>query len=396
MAWTLVLALFSVALVGQLTAIPFDDRLFGALLMEDGESGAEADEPKMTTFQLPTDLKPTGYEIHVEPDLPKAEFSGQAKITVQVEIATSNIVLNAKYIEVGNESVRVTRINKRRPINHHVTNVTFDDPNEQMIISLAEPLVRNGVYVVEIAYTGILGKDMMGFYLSKYRANGKDKLLASTQFEATGARRAFPCFDQPNYKVPFIINITRENHLTAISNMPLKHSIVGSTKTTDTFIKSPNMPTYLVGFSVFEFDKLSTKDETFRVWGREDVIQKQGKYIFEKGPLILNKLSEYMGIDYYTIMPKMDLVAVPDFDAGAMENWGMTTYREIYILNCNHHTTTRSMQSSVTVVTHEFSHQWFGDLVTPVSWDYAWLNEAFARKFQYSATALVRPGDNVA
>ncbi|KAL1453306.1 hypothetical protein WDU94_007455 [Cyamophila willieti] len=149
------------------------------------------------------------------------------------------------------------------------------------------------------------------------------------------------------------------------------------------------MPTYLVGFSVFEFDKLSTKDETFRVWGREDVIQKQGKYIFEKGPLILNKLSEYMGIDYYTIMPKMDLVAVPDFDAGAMENWGMTTYRENYIFFDKDQCSAPVYISGLSLVSHVFSHHWFGSIVTAMKWDYAWLNEAFGRYYEFFGLDLV-------
>uniref|UniRef100_A0A8D8VIK1 Aminopeptidase N n=1 Tax=Cacopsylla melanoneura TaxID=428564 RepID=A0A8D8VIK1_9HEMI len=393
MAWTLGLALLSVALVGQITAIPFDDRLFGALLMEDGETGAEDGEPKMTIFQLPEHLKPTEYEIHVEPDLEKAEFSGQAKITVQVESATTTIVLNAKYIKVAKESVRVTRINRARPVHSQVTAVTFDIPNEQMTITLAEPMVRTGVYVVEIAYSGVLGKDMMGFYLSKYRANGKDKLMASTQFEATGARRAFPCFDQPNYKVPVTIKITRGSHLTSISNMPLKNSqrAPNSDKVIDTFMTSPNMPTYLIGFSVFEFGKISNPAGTFRVWGREDVIDKQGRYIFEKGQTILAKLSEYMDIDYYTTMPKMDLVAVPDFDAGAMENWGMTTYRDIYLFADTQRTKASRLEDVVSVVAHELSHQWFGDLVTPMKWDTVWQNEAFATFFEYAGTSWVEP-----
>ncbi|KAI5728487.1 hypothetical protein M8J77_016879 [Diaphorina citri] len=376
--------------IGHISAIPFDDRLFGAQL-KDGETGAV---PVMTKFRLPTDLKPTGYEVHVDPDLAKAEFAGTVKITLTASHSTSFITLNAKYIKLPSAvPVAVTRINTNRPTSTiPVKSSVLDEANEQLIIELDRALSPKSTYVVQIAYTGRLGSDMSGFYLSRYtNSSGAEKLLASTQFEPTGARRAFPCFDEPNYKTPFVIKINRHRHQKAISNMPVSTSveIANSDKVTDTFQLSPPMPTYLVGFAVFEFNSLSDKDGKFRVWGREDVVKTQGQYIFDKGPKILAALSDYMGIDYYKMLPKMDLVAVPDFDAGAMENWGMNTYREKFLLTSKGQCTTADFQRATSVVTHEFTHQWFGDLVTPASWNFVWLNEAFARLFEYFGTRMV-------
>ncbi|XP_026683706.1 membrane alanyl aminopeptidase-like [Diaphorina citri] len=173
--------------------------------------------------------------------------------------------------------------------------------------------------------------------------------------------------------------------------MPVSTSveIANSDKVTDTFQQSPPMPTYLVGFAVFEFNSLSDKDGKFRVWGREDVVKTQGQYIFDKGPKILAALSDYMGFDYYKMLPKMDLVAVPDFDAGAMENWGMNTYRENYIFFVSGVTLNRHIIQGLSLVGHVFSHHWFGSIVTAARWDFAWLNEAFGRYNEYFGLHLV-------
>ncbi|MGH1522142.1 MAG: M1 family metallopeptidase, partial [Nitrosopumilus sp.] len=206
---------------------------------------------------------------------------------------------------------------------------------------------------------------------------GKTKYLATTQFEAADARRAFPCWDEPEAKATFEISIIAENKYTAISNMPVSSKKKQGSKTIYKFGKTPIVSTYLIYLGVGEFEYLTGKVGKIQIRVVTTKGNKsKGKFSLELGKKLLTSYEKYFGIKYP--LPKLDLIAVPDFAAGAMENWGAITFRETILLYDPKTSSTRTKQFIAEVISHEIAHQWFGNLVTMKWWNDLWLNESFA------------------
>ncbi|MEK6866160.1 MAG: M1 family metallopeptidase, partial [Thermoproteota archaeon] len=201
--------------------------------------------------------------------------------------------------------------------------------------------------------------------------------LATSQFEAADARRAFPCWDEPKAKATFDISIIAENKFTAISNMPVTSKKRMKNKTLYKFAKTPIMSTYLIYLGVGEFEYLTSKIGKIQVRVITTKGNKsKGKYSLELGKKLLSSYEKYFGIKYP--LPKLDLIAIPDFASGAMENWGAITFRETILLYDPKTSSTRTKQYIAEVISHEIAHQWFGNLVTMKWWNDLWLNESFA------------------
>ncbi|XP_015127623.1 aminopeptidase N [Diachasma alloeum] len=347
-------------------------------------------DPKV--YRLPEDVVPESYNIRITPDLESDEFTftGVSEINIIVKKNISKITLHAN-------SLNITMVALRTPQNVTLPAVQLplNVANDFLIINSKTQLTANSRYVLELEYEGKLNDDMRGFYRSSYVDDyGKKRWLATTQFEPTYARRAFPCWDEPHWKATFDISIKHPDRLRAISNM---HKISTQPDTADlsksitTFASTKKMSTYLIAFVVSDFNFLSNKDGSFKIWARPNAIR-HGEFALDVGEKELKALENYTTIPFLSHgFSKMDSIAIPQFEAGAMENWGLVTYRESALLVEENVTTSASKEGVATVITHEFAHQWFGDLVSPKWWQYTWLNEGFATYFQYVITDLILP-----
>jgi len=265
--------------------------------------------------------------------------------------------------------------------------------NEFLVIKTGQKLQADRTYAIDIAFKGVLTDSLAGLYRSRYTtSSGEVRWLATTQFEATDARRAFPCFDEPTFKATFDVTLIAENAMTALSNMPVKNVVDrGDGTKAVSFEPSVRMSTYLLAFIVSDFVAVETTTPTgtlVRVWTQAEKIN-QTNISLDAGARILAHFEEYFGVAFP--LPKQDLVAIPDFAAGAMENWGLITFRETDLLFDPVEASASDLQRVVTVVAHELAHQWFGNLVTMQWWDQLWLNEGFANYMEYLGTDFVYP-----
>ncbi len=346
-----------------------------ALLWLAGAAGAQ---------RLPGNVVPDHYKITLIPDLKNATFEGDETIDVRVLTPTPTIVLNSADIKFGD--VTVAAGGATQP-----AKVTADDKSEMATLTLEKPLAA-GPAQLHIKFTGILNDKLKGFYLSKTQRRN----YAVTQFEATDARRAFPCFDEPAMKATFDLATVVDQGDTAISNAKIASDTPGpgEGKHTITFATSPKMSSYLVELSVGDFKCLEGGADgiPIRVCAVPDKVQ-LGNAALHSAEQILRFYDKYYGIKYP--FQKLDLIALPDFAAGAMENTGAITYREIALLVDDKTASIEQRKGVDGVNAHEMAHQWFGDLVTMQWWDDVWLNEGFATWMTAKPIMAAHPEWNV-
>ncbi|VAI31882.1 unnamed protein product [Triticum turgidum subsp. durum] len=244
-------------------------------------------------------------------------------------------------------------------------------------------------------FTGILNDQMRGFYRSKYQYKGKERNMAVTQFESVDARRCFPCWDEPAFKAKFKLTLEVPSELVALSNMPVANATFAGPIKTVRYHESPPMSTYLVAIVVglFEYvEGMTTKGTRVRVYTQTGK-SNQGKFALDVGVKSLNLYEDYFATPYP--LPKLDMVAIPDFAAGAMENYGLVTYREVALLFDDKSSSASSKQNIAITVAHELAHQWFGNLVTMEWWTHLWLNEGFATWMSHLAVDSFFPQWNI-
>ncbi len=314
------------------------------------------------------DIVPINYKLTFEPDLKKFTFDGLESIVIDCKKSVNVITMHCAELKIKSCIVKSgQKIIESTP--------KINEKKEELQIKLREKI--RGFCTVDLEFEGILNDRLLGFYRSKYQQNGKTKYLATTQFEAADARRAFPCWDEPEAKATFEISIIADNKFTAISNMPVKTKKKTGNKTTYNFQKTPLVSTYLIYLGVGEFEYLTGKAGKIqiRVVTTKGNISK-GKFSLELGKKLLTSYEKYFGIKFP--LPKLDLIAIPDFAAGAMENWGAITFRETILLYDPKTSSTRTKQFIAEVISHEIAHMWFGNLVTMKWWNDLWLNESFA------------------
>jgi aminopeptidase N len=335
--------------------------------------------------RLPTIVIPDHYDLAFAVDLRHNRFEGTETIRVHATQPTSKVVLNA--LEIAFQEVTIgTGAAAQR------ATVTLDEGHQTATLSVPTPIDR-GQTEIHIRYSGVLNDELRGFYVSK----GRNRTYAVTQFESTDARRAFPCFDEPAFKATFAVTLTIDRGDTAISNGKLMSDAPGPLPTQHTlkFASTPRMSTYLVAMVVGDFQCLdATADSVpIRICATPDK-KNLGRIALESAQQILRFYNRYFGITYP--FGKLDVVAVPDFAAGAMENTAAIFYREADLLADSRSASVDARKTIASVLAHEMAHQWFGDLVTMAWWDDIWLNEGFATWMANKPLAAAHADWNVA
>jgi len=317
--------------------------------------------------RLPEVAAPENYKLNFTPDLEKATFEADETISIRVLKPTSEITLNA--VDIDFHEVSVTGGGSTQK-----AKVAPEKDKEMVVLAFEKPLSA-GPATVHITYAGILNSEMRGFYLGK---DDQGRKYAATQFEATDARRAFPSFDEPAYKATFDITAVADKGQVAISNQKIASDAPGpGDKHTVRFATTAKLSSYLAALVVGNFEYIEGEADgiPIRVYSTPGK-KEMGKFALESAEHVLSYYDKYFNIKYP--YGKLDLVGLPDFSAGAMENAGCITFREVLLQIDEKQGSVDLKKTIASVIAHEMAHQWFGDLVTMKWWDDIWLNEGFA------------------
>lgn len=330
--------------------------------------------------RLPQDVVPQDYNLTFTPDLAAATFTGEETIQVTLQKPTGSITLNSAEIQFQKASITQSG-------NTQEARVSLDAQKEQATLTVPTQLAA-GPATIHIQFSGVLNDKLRGFYLAKT----KQRRYATTQFESTDARRAFPCFDEPAFKATFEITLVVDKGDTAVSNGRIISDAPGpgEGKHSLKFSPTPKMSTYLIAMAVgdFQCNEGEADGIPIRVCGTPDK-KPLGQVALRYAEEILKYYNQYYGIKYP--YGKLDVVGVPDFEAGAMENTAAIFYRESLLFIDDKNSSVRSHADVFLVLAHEMAHQWFGDLVTMKWWDNIWLNEGFANWMEKKPMEALHP-----
>lgn len=357
-------------------------------------------------YRLPKTLIPDSYRVILRPYLtPNNQglyiFQGNSTVRFTCNQTTDVIIIHSKklnYTLKGNHRVVLRTLDGTPAPNIDKTELV--ERTEYLVVHLQGSLVEGRQYEMDSQFQGELADDLAGFYRSEYMEGDVKKVVATTQMQAADARKSFPCFDEPAMKAMFNITLIYPNNLIALSNMLPKESKPypeDPSCTMTEFHSTPKMSTYLLAYIVSEFKNISSVSANgvqIGIWARPSAIDEgQGDYALNVTGPILNFFAQHYNTSYP--LPKSDQIALPDFNAGAMENWGLVTYRESSLVFDSQSSSISNKERVVTVIAHELAHQWFGNLVTVAWWNDLWLNEGFASYVEYLGADYAEPTWNL-
>uniref|UniRef100_A0AAG5D4Y5 Aminopeptidase n=1 Tax=Anopheles atroparvus TaxID=41427 RepID=A0AAG5D4Y5_ANOAO len=366
--------------------------LITAFIAAAGASSLGRSNQNYTSYRLPQAFRPEHYDLRVYTHLGDEHgflFHGLVVIRMICDADTTNITLHSKKLTLREDGVVLRELafddqsNATRTID--IKSVEYFTDNDYAVFHASSLMKKSYRYELTIPFESELGTGLLGYYRSSYmdKASKQKVWLSVTQFEPTSARQAFPCFDEPEMKATFDIALAHHERYVALSNMPMNRTEQLTDMpgwVLDVFGRTVPMSTYLVAYSVndFEYREAMTKqpgDVLFKIWARRDAID-QVDYARDIGPRVTRFYEEYFNQKFP--LPKIDMIAIPDFASGAMENWGLITYREPALLYHPNVSTASNKHRVASVIAHELAHQWFGNLVTMRWWTDLWLNEGFA------------------
>uniref|UniRef100_A0A3Q1B8L0 Aminopeptidase n=1 Tax=Amphiprion ocellaris TaxID=80972 RepID=A0A3Q1B8L0_AMPOC len=373
-----------------------------------GPTTAKPSNELWDKYRLPSNLVPWHYNVTLRPRLtPDASgkyiFTGESSVEFHCAEATNLILIHSHkltYSPVSNGLLaRLTAVNGDTVPG--IESVWLQNETQYLVVQLKGDLTKGNYYILETIFEGELADDLGGFYRSEYIENGVTKVIATTQMQPTDARKSFPCFDEPAMKATFDITLIHDLGTVALSNVTDKMRtkqipVDGVTVLETKFERTERMSTYLLAFIVSEFGFIqdNSDDLLVRIFARKPAIAAgQGDYALNKTGPIMKFFEEYYNYSYP--LPKSDQIALPDFNAGAMENWGLITYRETALLYDEEYSSNSNKERIATIIAHELAHMWFGNLVTLRWWNDLWLNEGFASYVEYLGAHEAEPTWNV-
>ncbi|XP_042727279.1 glutamyl aminopeptidase [Lagopus leucura] len=342
-------------------------------------------------FRLPTYVKPIHYDLEMKPEMETDIYTGTVNISIALGESTSHLWLHLR-------DTKITEMPTLRKSSGQQIALTdcFEYETQEYIVMKAEAELtvtdESDPYILTLKFQGWLNGSLVGFYRTTYTENGETKSIAATDHEPTDARKSFPCFDEPNKKATYNISIIHEDTYGALSNMPVQETVsLGNGWNRTTFQKSVPMSTYLVCFAVHQFEWVERRSNSgipLRVYAQPQQLH-TAEYAANVTKIVFDFFEEYFDLSYS--LPKLDKIAIPDFGTGAMENWGLITYRETNLLYDPNESASSNQQRVAAVIAHELVHQWFGNIVTMDWWDDLWLNEGFASYFEFLGVNVAEP-----